>query len=99
MQKADVDLIDNYLDRLDWKIQENSNMSPADARSMRGRLRLDVRHLGRPAGGLFECKPLTGPVGPVRMNTSRPGDVATDKKDLVRRLDRLMEMACGGLRT
>ena len=26
-QKADVDLIDNYLDRLDWQVQENSNMS------------------------------------------------------------------------
>jgi len=26
-QRADVDLIDNYLDRLDWQVQENSNMS------------------------------------------------------------------------
>lgn len=26
-QKADVDLIDNYLNRLDWQVQENSNMS------------------------------------------------------------------------
>lgn len=27
VNKADVDLIDNYLDRLDWQVQENSNMS------------------------------------------------------------------------
>ena len=27
VSKADVDLIDNYLGRLDWKVQENSNMS------------------------------------------------------------------------
>ena len=27
VQKADVDLIDNYLNRLDWQVQENSNMS------------------------------------------------------------------------
>ncbi|NIA28301.1 MAG: ribonucleoside triphosphate reductase [Actinobacteria bacterium] len=27
VRKADVDLIDNYLERLDWKVQENSNMS------------------------------------------------------------------------
>ncbi|MBN2591119.1 MAG: ribonucleoside triphosphate reductase [Sedimentisphaerales bacterium] len=27
LEKADVDLVDNYLGRLDWKVQENSNMS------------------------------------------------------------------------
>lgn len=27
VNKADVDLIDNYLDRLDWKVRENSNMA------------------------------------------------------------------------
>ena len=27
VEKADVDLVDNYLGRLDWKVQENSNMS------------------------------------------------------------------------
>lgn len=27
VKKADVDLIDNYLNRLDWKVRENSNMS------------------------------------------------------------------------
>jgi ribonucleoside-triphosphate reductase (formate) len=27
VNKADVDLIDSYLDRLDWKVQENSNMA------------------------------------------------------------------------
>ncbi|MDI6448199.1 ribonucleoside triphosphate reductase [Anaerobaca lacustris] len=27
VQKADVDLIDNYLNQLDWQVQENSNMS------------------------------------------------------------------------
>jgi ribonucleoside-triphosphate reductase (formate) len=27
IKKADLDLIDSYLDKLDWKVQENSNMS------------------------------------------------------------------------
>lgn len=27
VQKADLDLIDRYLERLDWKVQENSNMA------------------------------------------------------------------------
>ncbi len=27
VQKADLDLIDNYLDRLDWQVKENSNMA------------------------------------------------------------------------
>ena len=27
ISKADVDLIDNYLEKLDWKVRENSNMS------------------------------------------------------------------------
>jgi len=27
VQKAEVDMIDHYLERLDWKVQENSNMS------------------------------------------------------------------------
>ena len=27
VKKADVDLIDSYLDRLDWKVKENSNMA------------------------------------------------------------------------
>lgn len=27
VQKADVDLIDNYLNQLDWQVQENSNMA------------------------------------------------------------------------
>ncbi len=27
VRKADVDLIDNYLEKLDWQVQENSNMS------------------------------------------------------------------------
>ena len=26
VQKADIDLIDSYLERLDWKVRENSNM-------------------------------------------------------------------------
>ncbi len=27
VQKADIDLIENYLERLDWKVRENSNMA------------------------------------------------------------------------
>ena len=77
----------------------NSDMSPADARSMCCRLRLDVRHLEKRGGGLFGANPLTGSIGVVSMNLPRLGHVATDEHDFVRRLDKLMEMACTSLET
>jgi ribonucleoside-triphosphate reductase (formate) len=77
----------------------NSDMSPADARSMCCRLRLDVRHLEKRGGGLFGANPLTGSIGVVTMNMPRLGHVATDEEDFVRRLDTLMEMACSSLET
>ncbi|UCD50086.1 MAG: ribonucleoside triphosphate reductase [Phycisphaerales bacterium] len=77
----------------------NSDMSPADARSMCCRLRLDVRHLEKRGGGLFGANPLTGSIGVVTMNLPRLGHVATDENDFVRRLDKLMEMARTSLET
>jgi len=77
----------------------NSDMSPADARSMCCRLRLDVRHLEKRGGGLFGANPLTGSIGVVSMNMPRLGHVATDESDFVRRLDKLMEMARTSLET
>ena len=77
----------------------NSDMSPADARSMCCRLRLDLRHLEKRGGGLFGANPLTGSIGVVTMNLPRLGHVATDEHDFVRRLDKLMEMARTSLET
>lgn len=77
----------------------NSDMSPADARSMCCRLRLDVRHLEKRGGGLFGANPLTGSIGVVSVNLPRLGHVATNESDFVRRLDKLMEMARTSLET
>ncbi len=77
----------------------NSDMSPADARSMCCRLRLDLRHLEKRGGGLFGANPLTGSIGVVTMNLPRLGHVASDERDFVRRLDKLMEMARASLET
>jgi anaerobic ribonucleoside-triphosphate reductase len=77
----------------------NSEMSPEDARSMCCRLRLDVRTLQRRGGGLFGANPLTGSVGVVTLNMPRLGYLADDEKDFLRRLDRLMQIACTSLET
>jgi len=77
----------------------NSDMSPADARSMCCRLRLDLRHLEKRGGGLFGANPLTGSIGVVTMNLPRLGHVSSDEDDFVTRLDKLMEMARRSLET
>ncbi|MEN6345676.1 MAG: ribonucleoside triphosphate reductase [Armatimonadia bacterium] len=77
----------------------NSDLSPEDARSMCCRLRLDVRTLQRRGGGLFGANPLTGSVGVVTLNMPRLGYLATDEGDFLRRLDRLMQIACTSLET
>lgn len=71
----------------------NSDMSPDDARSMCCRLRLDNRELRRRGGGLFGANPLTGSIGVVTVNLPRIGYVAKNKRDFLKRLNHLMDLA------
>ncbi len=77
----------------------NSDMSPEDARSMCCRLRLDLRSLEKRGGGLFGADPLTGSIGVVTINMARIGYLASSKKEFIKRLDRLMEVAKTSLET
>ncbi|WP_345778177.1 ribonucleoside triphosphate reductase [Ruficoccus sp. ZRK36] len=71
----------------------NSDMSPDDARSMCCRLRIDNTQLEKRGGGLFGAHPLTGSVGVVTINMPRLGIVSKSKKDFLRRLGKLMDLA------
>ncbi len=71
----------------------NSDLSPDDARSMCCRLRLDTRELEKRGGGLFGANPLTGSIGVVTINLAALGYRASDERDFMQRLDRLMEIA------
>jgi len=77
----------------------NSDMSPDDARSMCGRLRLDTRVLEKKGGGLFGSAPLTGSIGVVTLNMARIGYLADSEADFLVRPDRLMEIARASLDT
>jgi ribonucleoside-triphosphate reductase len=84
----------------------NSDMDPDDARSMCCRLRLDNRELHKRGGGLFGANPLTGSVGVVTINMPRLGYLAKNhktlaekKKDFLKQLDRLMDLAKESLET
>jgi ribonucleoside-triphosphate reductase len=71
----------------------NSEMDPADARSMCCRLRLDNRELRHRGGGLFGANPLTGSIGVVTINMPRIGYLSETRDELFDRLDKLMELA------
>lgn len=71
----------------------NSDMDPADARSMCCRLRLDNRELRKRGGGLFGANPLTGSVGVVTINMSRLGYKSEDKREFLYNLSYLMDLA------
>ena len=71
----------------------NSDMDPADARSMCCRLRLDNRELRKRGGGLFGANPLTGSIGVVTINMAKLGYLAKDKEEFKKKLSRLMELA------
>lgn len=77
----------------------NSDLDPADARSMCCRLRLDTRKLERRGGGLFGANPLTGSIGVVTLNLPRLGHLAEDEADFFARLDRLLDLARDSLET
>jgi ribonucleoside-triphosphate reductase len=82
----------------------NSDMKPEDTRSMCCRLRLDLEELDKRGGGLFGANALTGSVGVVTINLPRIGyrahrtlgattDLATLKKEFLKRLDEQMDIA------
>lgn len=75
-----------------WANYVNSDMKPEDARSMCCRLRLDNRIL-RKRGGLFAANPLTGSIGVVTINLPRLGYSSKDKKDFLRRLNKLLRIS------
>lgn len=76
----------------------NSDMNPDDARSMCCRLRLDNRELHK-RGGLFGAYPLTGSVGVVTLNMSRIGYLSKTKKEFLKRITNLMDLAKQSLET
>lgn len=61
------------------------------------RLRIDNRELNKRGGGLFGSNPLTGSVGVVTINLPRLGYVSKNKEELLKRLDRLIEVASTSL--
>ncbi len=77
----------------------NSDMDPDDARSMCCRLRLDNRELHKRGGGLFGANPMTGSVGVVTINMPRLGYISKNKKEFIKKLDELMDLAEQSLET
>jgi ribonucleoside-triphosphate reductase (formate) len=71
----------------------NSDMNPDDARSMCCRLRIDNRELKKRGGGLFGANPLTGSIGVVTINLPRIGHTTKTKKEYLKQLDHLMDLA------
>ena len=76
----------------------NSDMQHNQVRSMCCRLQLDVRELLKRGGGLFGSAEQTGSLGVVTINCARLGYLFKgDTSGLLRRLDRLMELAMESL--
>jgi ribonucleoside-triphosphate reductase len=71
----------------------NSDLNPADVRSMCCRLQLDKRELRKRGGGLFGSDELTGSVGVVTINLPRIAYLSRDQGDFYRRLEKLMNLA------
>ena len=57
------------------------------------RLRIDNRELKKRGGGLFGANPLTGSIGVVTINLPRIGYVTKSKKEYLKQLDSLMDLA------
>jgi len=71
----------------------NSSLKPGDVRSMCCRLQLDLRELLNKTGGLFGSGDQTGSIGVVTINLPRIGYLAKDKIDLIKRLDRMLDLS------
>ena len=77
----------------------NSDLNPADVRSMCCRLQLDKRELRKRGGGLFGSDEFTGSIGVVTINLPQIGHLARNTADFFTRLDALMDLACESLET
>jgi len=71
----------------------NSDLNPADVRSMCCRLQLDKRELRKRGGGLFGSDELTGSIGVVTINLPRIGYLAQNEEEFFTRLGDLMDLA------
>jgi len=71
----------------------NSDMKPDDTRSMCCRLRLDNRELRKRGGGLFGANPLTGSIGVVTLNMPRIGYLSKTRREFLKRVENLMNLA------
>jgi anaerobic ribonucleoside-triphosphate reductase len=77
----------------------NSDMQPADVRSMCCRLRLDLRELRKKGGGFFGSGESTGSVGVVTLNLPRIAYLAANEAEFYQNLDRMMDIAARSLKT
>ncbi len=82
--KYGVNYFSNYM---------NSDMDPADFRSMCCRLRLDNTELIKRGGGLFGSQPLTGSIGVVTVNLPRIGYLSENEDEFYNRLKEVMDLA------
>jgi ribonucleoside-triphosphate reductase len=71
----------------------NSDLNPADVRSMCCRLQLDKRELRKRGGGLFGSDELTGSLGVVTINLPRIGYLSKTEREFFDKLLALMELA------
>ncbi|HNQ97964.1 MAG TPA: ribonucleoside triphosphate reductase, partial [Treponemataceae bacterium] len=76
----------------------NSDLNPADVRSMCCRLQLDKRELRKRGGGLFGSDEFTGSIGVVTINMPQIAYLAKTDAQFYARLDYLMEQAKISLR-
>ena len=75
------------------KIKNPNAYEPGAVRSMCCRLQLDLRELLKRGGGLFGSAEMTGSVGVVTINMAKLGYLYKDKKELLNRLENLMDLA------
>ena len=71
----------------------NSDLNPADVRSMCCRLSLDKKELRRRGGGLFGADEFTGSMGVVTINMPRIGYTATNEDEFMSKLYETMDTA------
>ena len=71
----------------------NSDLKPSDVRSLCCRLQLDLKELSSKTGGLFGSGESTGAVGVVTINMPRIGYLAKNRRDLFKKLEKIMDMA------
>lgn len=76
----------------------NSDMNPADVRSMCCRLRLDLRDLRRRNGGFFGAGENTGSIGVVTLNLPHIAYISKDEDEFWKNLDHYMDVAARSLR-